>query len=250
MRIAIAQPTYLPWLGYFDLLDQVDKFVLLDTVQFEKQSWQQRNRIKTPTGLLWLTVPVVFRGRLGQRILDVKIREMEFWRDHLRAVELNYRRAPFFDKYYPALSELLRSASSDLRLAELTTGLLRWLGEVLGITTPVVKSSELPVDGKRTHLLAEICSLMGATTYVSPLGSADYLLNELAILTGKDVEVVFQHYEHPSYHQLFPPFQSHASVLDLLFNEGENSLPIIRSGRRTPFMPAEVTAHLNEKVGP
>ncbi len=249
MKIAIAQPTYLPWLGYFDLLDQVDKFVLLDTVQFEKQSWQQRNRIKTPTGLLWLTVPVAFRGRLGQRIVDVEIREAEFWRDHLRAVELNYRRAPFFGDYYPAWSELLRTASSGLHLAELNISLFRWLAEALGIKTPIVRSSELAVDGKRTRLLAEVCSSLGAITYISPLGSADYLLNELSILTDRGVNVVFQHYEHPLYRQLFPPFQSHASVLDLLFNEGENSLPIVRSGRCTPFTAAEVAAHLNAKVG-
>lgn len=249
MKIAIAQPTYLPWLGYFDLLDQVDTFVLLDTVQFEKQSWQQRNRIKTPTGLLWLTVPVVFRGRLGQRIVDVEIREADFWRDHLRAVELNYRRAPFFAEYFPALSELLPSASSSLRLAELNIGLLRWLAQALGIKTPIVRSSELAVDGKRTHLLAEICSLLGAATYVSPLGSADYLLNELPILTSRGVNVVFQHYDHPSYRQLFPPFLAHASALDLLFNEGEASLATVRSGRRAPFSPSEVAQRLNEKVG-
>ncbi len=249
MKIAIAQPTYLPWLGYFDLLDQVDKFVLLDTVQFSKQSWQQRNRIKTPTGLLWLTVPVVFRGRLGQRIVDVEIREADFWRDHLRAVELNYRRAPFFDEYFSALSELLPSASSGLRLAELNIGLLCWLAGSLDIKTPIVRASELAVDGKRTHLLAEICSLLGATTYVSPLGSADYLLAELPILTGRGVDVVFQHYDHPSYRQLFPPFQAHASALDLLFNEGGESQPIVRSGRRTPFAPSEAAQRLNEKVG-
>jgi hypothetical protein len=249
VRIAIAQPTYLPWLGYFDLLDQVDQFVLLDTVQFEKQSWQQRNRIKTPTGLLWLTVPVVFRGRLGQRIVDVEIRETEFWHDHLRAVELNYRRTPFFGDYYPAWSELMRTASSDLRLAELNVTLLRWLTQALGNKTPMVRSSELGVVGKRTHLLAEICGVLGATTYVSPLGSAEYLLNELSVLTGRGVDVVFQHYEHPTYSQPFPPFQSHASVLDLLFNEGDKSLRVIRAGRRAPFSPAEVAAHLNVKVG-
>jgi hypothetical protein len=243
------QPTYLPWLGYFDLLDQVDKFVLLDTVQFEGRSWQQRNRIKTPAGLLWLTVPVAARGRHGLRIVDVEIKEANFWRDHLRTVELNYRRAPFFDRYYPALNELLRSASSGPRLAELNIGLLRWLAEALGIETPIVRSSELAVDGKRTHLLAEICSLSGATTYVSPLGSADYLLNELPILTERGVNVVFQHYEHPTYRQLFPPFLAHASVLDLLFNEGENALKIIRSGRRTPFAPAEVALQQNPAQG-
>jgi WbqC-like protein family len=123
------------------------------------------------------------------------------------------------------------------------------LSEVLGINTPIVRSSEFAVDGKRTQLLAEICGLLGATTYVSPLGSADYLLNELPILTSRGVNVVFQHYEHPSYRQLFPPFHAHASALDLLFNEGENSLPIVRAGRCTPFVPAEVALHLNEKVG-
>jgi WbqC-like protein family len=249
VKIAIAQPTYLPWLGYFDLLDKVDRFVLLDSVQFEKQSWQQRNRIKTPTGLQWLTVPVVFRKRLSQRIVDVEIREAEFWRDHLRAVELNYRRAPFFDRYYPAVSELLRSSAQGLRLAELTITLFRWLAGALGIPTPVVRSSELGVQGQRTHLLAEICRALGATAYISPLGSADYLLRELDTLAELGVTVSFQHYEHPCYRQLFPPFQAYASVLDLLFNEGDDALSILRSGQRTPFTPEEATLHLREKVG-
>ena len=100
MKVAISQPTYLPWSGYFDLIDQVDVFILLDDVQFEKQSWQQRNRIKTPVGLQWLTVPVVFRGRLGQLIKDVEIRTADFCRDHCRAIELNYRRAEFFGTYF------------------------------------------------------------------------------------------------------------------------------------------------------
>jgi len=248
VKIAIAQPTYLPWLGYFDLLDQVDKFVLLDSVQFEKQSWQQRNRIKTPTGLQWLTVPVVFRGKLGQRIGDVEIREPEFWRDHLRAIELNYRRAPFFNRYFAGLSELIRSLSAQLSLAQLTTGLLGWLTAAVGVRTPMLRSSDLTVEGKRTALLAEICVSMGAQDYVSPLGSADYLLRELSLLAGRGIEVTFQNYEHPVYKQLFPPFQPYASVLDLIFNEGDRSLEIIRSGRRKPFSPDEAAAHLDEKV--
>ena len=104
MKIAISQPTYLPWIGYLDLIDQVETFVLLDNVQFERQSWQHRNRIKTPSGLHWLTVPVLFRGRFGQLINEVEIRDIEFWRNHLRAIELNYRRAPFFADYFDELS--------------------------------------------------------------------------------------------------------------------------------------------------
>jgi hypothetical protein len=248
VKIAIAQPTYLPWLGYFDLLDQVDHFVLLDTVQFEKQSWQQRNRIKTPTGLQWLTVPVVFRGRLGQRIVDVEIREPEFWRDHLRAIELNYRRAPFFDCYFEPVSDLMRSATSHLNLSKLTITMLRWLAGIIGIKTPLIASTELQVDGKRTDLLAAICGATGATEYLSPLGSAEYLLNELAVLTDRGIEVSFQHYEHPVYQQLFPPFEPFAWVLDLLFNEGSRALEVIRNGRRQPFLPQEAAAFLNQKV--
>jgi len=248
VKIAIAQPTYLPWLGYFDLMDQVDQFVLLDSVQFEKQSWQQRNRIKTPTGLQWLTIPVVFRGKLGQRIADVEIREPEFWRDHVRAIELNYRRAPHFQRYFEEFSQLLQTEASSANLSHLTVGLLRWFVRILGIRTPMIRSSELIVRGKRTELLAEICSSLGATDYLSPLGSAQYLLSELALLTVGNVKVTFQHYEHPVYKQTFPPFLSYASALDLLFNEGGDSLEIIRSGRRQPYLPEEAASHLNEQV--
>lgn len=243
MNIAIAQPTYLPWLGYFDLLDQADQFVFLDSVQFEKRSWQQRNRIKTPTGLQWLTVPVISRGKREQRIVDVEI-GAEFWRDHLRSIEMNYRRAPFFERYYGVLSDLMRSAASSSNLATLTIHLLRWFAEVMGIGTPTLRSSELPVQGKRTELLAEICGSLGATTYLSALGSAEYLVNELPVMTERGIEVAFQHYQHPEYSQLFPPFQPYASALDLLFNEGENALAIIRSGRRPPLLPQEAALQL------
>ena len=126
MRVAIAQPTYLPWSGHFDLIDQVDRHVVLDNVQFEKQSWQQRNRIKGGAGLQWLTVPVEFRGRLGQTIREVQIRDASFARDHLRAIELAYRRAHFFEEYYSALTTHLQSARAGSLLFELNFALLRW----------------------------------------------------------------------------------------------------------------------------
>lgn len=248
MKIAIMQPTYLPWLGYFDLLDQVDKFILLDNVQFEKRSWQQRNRIKTPNGLQWLTVPVVSRGRRDQRILEVKILEAEFWRDHLRSVEVNYRRAPFFDRYFESMSQRIRSESNDLSLAQLTIGMLLWFAEVIGIQTATVRASGLSLQGKRSSLLAGICTSVGATDYLSPLGSADYLLSELATFSERGIAVTFQNYEHPVYQQQFPPFEPYACVLDLLFNEGERAREIIRSGRRPTFLPGQAAAHLNEKV--
>ncbi len=242
MRVAISQPTYLPWLGYFDLIDQVDCFVVLDTVQFEKQSWQQRNRIKTPTGLQWLTLPVSFRGRLGQCINHVEIREADFCVKHLRAVELSYRRTPFFEAHYAMLSGILGSVRSGSRLLNLNLELLRWFLSEFGISTRLVLASELPVKGKRTELLANICSHQEASSYLSPLGSAAYLLDEMQIMTDREIGVLFQHYEHPEYAQLFPPFCPYASALDLLFNEGPRSLEIIRSGRRTSYAPSQAAA--------
>ena len=246
MKIAICQPTYLPWIGYFDLIDQVDVFVLLDDVQFEKQSWQQRNRIKTPLGLQWLTVPVMFRGRLEQKIKDVEIRDHEFWRNHRRAIELNYRRARFFDDYFEPLASILSSNCSSLN--DLNIALIGWFAGMLGIGTRVLRSSEVQHEGKRTESLANLCRILGATEYLSPLGSAAYLLAEQAVMTQEGINVLFHNYDHPQYHQLFPPFVSHASVIDLLFNEGPASLEIIRSGRRQPLLPAQLAAQVLENV--
>jgi hypothetical protein len=247
MRVAISQPTYLPWIGYFDLIDDVDQFVVLDNVQFAKQSWQQRNRIKTAAGLQWLTVPVEFRGRLGQQIREVQIREADFVKDHLRAVELAYRRAPFFENYYPALTKCLQSVQAGSLLLDLNLELLRWLLKTLGISTPLVLASQLPVTGKRTELLAAICRHLGAQVYLSPLGASDYLLNEMGTMSEAGIGVVFQNYVHPEYQQLFPPFVPYASILDLLFNEGSRALEILRSGRRESLAPAQVAAQLSER---
>jgi hypothetical protein len=249
MRIAITQPTYLPWLGYFDLIDQVDTFVVLDTVQFEKQSWQQRNRIKTPTGLMWLTVPVEFRGLLGQKIHDVEIREAGFWVKHVRSIEVNYGRAPFFGEYFSQVSSILQDCGSEMLLVDLNLRLLRWFLEILGIRTSVVRASSLGQGGKRTELLANICQKLGATQYVTPLGSAAYLLDEMSSFRKSCVQVCFQNYTHPEYRQMFPPFLSHACLLDLLFNEGSRSAEIVRSGRGAAFSPEEVALQVGKAMG-
>jgi WbqC-like protein family len=238
VKVAISQPAYLPWLGYFDLIDQADTFVLLDSAQFEKQSWQHRNRIKTPTGLQWLTVPVLFRGRFGQRIQDVEIRDPDFFRQHLRAVELNYRRSPFFEQFFPEFSEMLQRCSGS-PLVELNQTLILWFCRILGIRSRIVRSSDLDEKGKRCELLINLCRRLQSRSYLSPLGSAVYLLNDLNKFAEAGIEVEFQHYEHPVYRQLFGPFQSHASALDLIFNEGDAAMAIVRSGRRAAFKPEE-----------
>ena len=247
MKIAIAQPTYLPWLGYFDLIDQVDKFVLLDTVQFEKQSWQQRNRIKSPTGLEWLTVPVKIKGRSTQIIEEVEIAEPEFYKRHLNLVSARYRTSKYFKDFFPQFTGILE-ASSRSKLADLNCRLIEWLVASLGITVPLVPSSTLKPEGQRSALNLSICEQLGATQYYSAIGSAAYLLSEVDLFSHKSIEVCFQNYAHPEYQQLFPPFCPYASVLDLLFNEGPRSTEIIRSGRRKFFSPREAAVNLNANV--
>jgi WbqC-like protein family len=234
LKIAINQPTYLPWIGYFDLIDQVDVFVLLDNVQFQKQTWQQRNRIKTASGLQWLTVPVMFRGRFGQLIKDVEVRDPEFCRNHIRAIELAYRRSPHFSEFFPSLATQLQRLNQGL-LVDLNSGLIEWLMRVLEIRTPVIRASALPASGKRTELLANICQALGAKQYVSPLGAAAYLVVEQDVLKRQNVEILFQNYKHPEYRQVFGPFEPFVSVVDLLFNHGKDAVRIFRSGRGTPY---------------
>jgi hypothetical protein len=221
-------------MGYFDLMDQVDLFVVLDNVQFVKQSWQQRNRIRTATGLQWLTVPVKFRGRLNQMIKNVEIRDSNFSRDHIRAIELAYRRAPFFPKYFPALKMRVEGLREGL-LLNLNLGFIRLAIEILKIKTPLVFASSLGVHGKRTELLANICEAVGASEYLSPVGSAEYLLAEQDQLRQRRVDFCFQNYEHPQYRQLFTPFEPFASVIDLIFNVGEEAAAVMRNGRREPY---------------
>lgn len=237
MKLAISQPTYLPWMGYFDLMDQVDQFILLDDAQFGKQSWDQRNRIKSPTALQWLTVPVITRGRLGQRLCDVEISDPSFWEKQLRAIEVSYGKTPYFDVYFPRVKALHCEAGP--KLVDLNLGFIKWVANELGLSTPMVRSSSLNLEGKRSERLVAMCKRMGATDYVSPR-TAIYLLEDLPIFTESGIRVWFHNYTHPEYQQRFPPFCSYASVLDLMFNEGPRSLEIIRSGRGEAFTPEQI----------
>jgi hypothetical protein len=224
------QPTYLPWLGYFDLIDQSTIFVFLDSVQFEKQSWQQRNRIRTAKGLDWLTVPVKVTGRSRQLIRETEIvLSSLFPRKHVRSIEYNYSKAPYFNLYWDKLHEILTSGEN--LLCQLNMRLVRWLAEEFGISTHFEISSELGVNGKRTNLLVDICRRLGAKTYLSPVGSAAYLRDEHKVFEENKIQIVFQNFNHPTYHQVHEPFVPYVSAIDLLFNQGDRALEIIRSGR-------------------
>lgn len=226
------QPTYLPWLGYFDLLDHVEAFVLLDNVQFEKQSWQQRNRIRTSKGLEWLSVPVLHSGLFGQLICDSRITNSHFVTKHLKAIGINYGRTPFFSEFFPDFARCLTEAASNGSLAKLNFAMICWVAQKLGITTPIYVSSQLDCNGTRSSLIISICRSLSANEYLSPIGSTDYLKEDRSQFERAELRVWIHEYEHPVYKQCYSPFMPYACAMDLLFNEGPCALEIIRSGRR------------------
>lgn len=227
-RVAIMQPTYLPWIGYFGLMKAVDLFILLDSAQFARRSWQQRNQIKTANGPIWLTVPVLSKGRRDQLITEVEIdRSRDFPQSHQKALELNYKKAPHFDACAPQLLSLL--AADNRLLTDSTISVIAWLRDALGITTPIRRTSEFEVTGAKAELLASICEQVGATEYISPPGSKDYL-EETDAFARRGIPLRYFNFAHPEYPQRFGGFLPYMSVVDLLFNCGPESLPMIEKG--------------------
>jgi hypothetical protein len=232
--IAIAQPTFLPWAGYFDIADQVDLLVVLDDVGFSKQSWQQRNRIRTPEGLGYVTAPVRTAGRLGQSIMDTELADTKFVEKVTRTISQNYRRAAYYARYFDEFAQVFKESAATGNLCALNRGLIEWLTRQLGVGTPRVLSSTLNVTGKRGEYVAKLCAEVGARRYLSPPGAEEYLIEDRAEFESRSVSVALHVYEHPEYRQCYAPFVPYASVIDLLFNEGDAALGIIRSGRRPP----------------
>ena len=230
--ITVAQPTFLPWVGWFDLADQVDSFVILDDVAFSKQSWQQRNRIRTRNGLEYLSVPVKTSGRLGQRIADCELVDQAFVVKMIKSLQSNYSKTPFFGTTFDELATTLQTAASTNRLVELNCALISWMAARLGVTTPMIRASTLDAGGERGEYVAAICESVGADRYLSPAGAESYLIEDRHSFERRGIEVLIHVYEHPVYVQRFSPFIPFASALDLIFNLGPVAGEVMRSGRR------------------
>ncbi|MDE2180082.1 MAG: WbqC family protein [candidate division NC10 bacterium] len=227
MIVAVHQPQYLPWLGYFDKMDRCDLFVFLDSVQFKKNEWQNRNRIKTASGWQYLTVPV--RHRFPQSILDVQIDNRADWaRKHLQALMVHYGKAPYFADHLPFLQGVYGRRWDSL--CELCIVLIQYLTAAIGITVKVARSSEGQFSEEPTERLIKICRWAGADAYLAGAGGLHYM--RLDRLRQEGIQVVQQAFESPMYPQLYGRFEPNLSVVDLLFNCGPASLEILRGSRK------------------
>ncbi len=223
--VVVLQPSYLPWLGFFDQMLRSDAFVFYDDVQYDKNGWRNRNRIKTASGPAWLTVPVLQTGRHSQRILDVEIDGKVGWaRKHVATIRASYARAPYLARYLPELESVLTSGTP--LLVELDLAVIALLCRWLGIERRVVRSSQLGIEGGQSERLLRICQHFGATRYVSGDAARDYL--DVPLFEQNGITVEWQAYQHPVYPQLHGEFVPYLSVLDLVLNAGPESLPYIQ----------------------
>lgn len=220
MTIGILQPGYLPWLGFFDQMARVDLFVFLDNVQYNT-SWRNRNRIRTAQGWQYLTVPVPKKGRIKQKIKDVKIAEQKEWpKRHLSLVRENYRRAPFFEEIYSMLEQTLMKPWTFL--LDLDLALIEELRSWLGVDTHTkMASSIIPELQKGTAGLIDLCMAVGADAFLEGEVGKNYI--DVSLCQQNGIEVIFHHYAHPVYPQQFEPFISHLSCVDALFNCGQKA---------------------------
>lgn len=239
MKIAIMQPTYIPWLGYFDLMDSVDKFVFLDDVKLVKCSWHVRNRIKTSQGGLYLTVPIRRTKGRDKLILDKTIitNSGPWQKKHLKSMFFAYRKAEFFDEIYAFIEETINK--DIILLSDFNINFIISLCRMVGIKKEFILSSNLEnIFGEKDMRLISLCQSLGGSEYLSPQGSAAYINRESpgGEFPKSDVTLFYQNYQHPRYRQLYGDFISHMSIIDLLFNHGfDESLKILRSGRREPI---------------
>jgi len=221
--ITIHQPNFLPWPGFFHKWMLADAMVLLDTVQYEKNDWLNRNRIKTVQGAQWVTAPV--RYRFPQKIGDVPVADQHWVRKACRSIEQSYAKAPYFVAYWPQVQDVLQHSHGMLR--DLNVALIRVLGELLGCDAPLHLASDLGVDSTDpTERLISLCTTLHGSGYLSGREGRTYLQQERFDLAGLTLN--FQQVEAPIYPQLHGDFVSHLSVLDVLFNTGPDAVEIIR----------------------
>jgi len=225
MKVAISQSNYIPWRGYFDMIASVDVFVVYDEVQYTRRDWRNRNRIKSPQGLQWLTVPVETKGSYHQKISDVQVSDHSWPEKHWKALSLAYGRAPFWSEQENWLKTLYSEAKVD-KLVDINRHFLDGILRFLNIETPVVRSSDIPGSGGQSERLLGLCAELGATHYLSGPAAAAYL--DTSLFAARGIEVEWMDYSnYPPYAQMWGDYVGEVSVLDMILNVGSRAQELI-----------------------
>lgn len=225
--IAVVQSSYIPWKGYFDLINFADEFILYDDRQYTRRDWRNRNRVKTPQGTRWLTVPVEVRGRYHQRIDETRVSDPRWAETHWRTLVHCYSAAPHFARYRDVLEQTYRTLD-DPHLSAINRRLIEFVCELLGIETKLSYSTDYDAHGAQTERLVDLCRQAGATQYLTGPSARTYL--DEALLEGAGISVRWMDYDgYPEYPQLYPPFEHAVTILDLLFHTGQDAPRYMKS---------------------
>lgn len=229
------QPNYLPYLGFFHKIYHADTFVLVDHVQFVKRGpfgWINRNKIRTPAGWQWLTVPVLVKGKFTQKINETKINTALPWaRKHWRSLVSYYGKAPYFAQYADFFDETYNRKKWGFYV-DLGDHMIRYLLKAFGIEKPIRKSSEMGAEGKGDELILDMCARTGSDVYLHGAHGRDY--SDEKKFQAKNIRCIYQDFHHPVYRQQCGPFVPHLSAVDLLFNHGQDSLAVLLGKKTVP----------------
>ena len=227
MILTAHQPVYLPWLGLFHKIALADHFCIFDVAQYQKKDFNNRNKIKTSSGPIWLTVPVESKNHFEKRIDDIKIINNGWNRKHFKSIDLAYKKAPFYKNYIDEIESLLVNAQYET-LSELNYAVLLFSLETLKIKVPITRASELSIEGAKSDLVLDMCKKLGAEVYIFGALGKDYA--DVNSFLDEGVSPWFQDYAHPVYPQQHGKFEPYMSILDLFFNMGPDSLEVLMSG--------------------
>jgi hypothetical protein len=226
-RVAISQSNYIPWKGYFDLINMVDEFILYDDVQYTRQDWRNRNQIKTQHGLKWLSIPAKVKGKYFQKISETKISDDNWGKKHWSVLKQNYSKTQHFKEYKDVFEDLYLN-NKDEYLSQVNYKFIGAINKILGVSTKVRWSSEFDLTGGQSEKLLGICKDCDADVYLSGPSAKNYLNEDIFIQNNIKIEWM-DYSNYPEYKQIFKPFEHGVTILDLIFNEGENATKFMKS---------------------
>jgi WbqC-like protein family len=226
-KIAILQSNYIPWRGYFDLINLVDEFILYDDMQYTRRDWRNRNLIKTSNSLKWLTIPVHVKGKYFQKIKDTEVSDPSWRENHWRSILHSYSKAEYFIVHKELFEDLYLN-SNETFLSQINFSFLAAICQILGIQTKISWSKDYDlVDGKTERLIA-LCKQAGGTEYLSGPAAKDYI--DESLFESQGIRLSYMDYSgYPEYRQLHPPFEQGVSIIDLIFNEGPDATRYMKS---------------------
>ncbi len=220
-KIAILQSNYIPWKGYFDIIASVDEFIFYDEMQYTKNDWRNRNKIKTPNGLHWLSIPVATKGHISQdiKIKDAKIVDKKWAATHWNTIKQFYKKAPYFNAYSDIFENLYKECSQEEYLCKVNYKFIYAINKILEIKTKISFSQDYGLIEGKTERLVDLVKKAGGTEYLSGPAAKDYIEQEC--FKKADIKLSWMDYSgYPEYPQLYPPFEHGVSILDLIFNCG------------------------------